>query len=1055
MSEESSLFEKIVMVASGGVAGVVIKLVWDHYSKRDFLLPTHKLVARYKEEKGLSRWGTWRLRKHLSHTVSEMSEKLRPVKVAEIASELPERYPAIVIRTPGMATLCPQYNPEAPKDGAARVILYLRLDGFEHESSETTKQSAYFRDNVLECIKTALRQNELMFLGLHREGLKPALYLWVDATLLIWSTPEAVDLSLDRLSEGLRKKYPALRPVLEITAAEDVARHLDASYFPGEIESSRHSHSSDSQAAIQYVLTRNHLFELVALGGALWKISERSKTVQLDVPSSILDRRVAEIRKSLLAHWTNLTIFGPAGSGKTQLSRNLVSELCKRRGVIAIEVTIEEVTQNSTRTFVERSEGSPIDALRAVLSARLTERCQETVKTCISRACDDVARLAIRDDEFVVIVLCDDLDSYAELREWLRRLRVDVRARGLTIKTIGVQRSEVEPTETGDGNFRFGTQLFRVDEAKQILAHNGIPSATLEGEQSLVERKSFGGGQEISLYRLRLIREWLKTSETDLASEVLRTTVERIVAPMAAEMEHAVPYDELQKAIKHLRHLGARENVKGREIVQILPKDGEIDVVKVLGDLAWHSKYNYAKQIEAENVVNLSSGQIVTTELASRFLVQGKEAGIFLMGNMQSARWHDQLVADGCAVMRLASYTHEKEGILADMVIKLVKRNASEMLWMAADHGTFRRIVDALTRRSDTVRFLDRVLTDEAINWLSQSRADLQSVSSTLLAVGQNLGGSRERLWVARVLFKLLKHDTDLADLLSQPTMPKVWEMIGILVVAMSQEPEEFERQYKNKASEEERHALLAAAQVWPENERHRLSMWYRHWLGTRGDFWVVRECCEHRATGELLEFVAESVEEIGVDEGANDAYTKSGIHEVLEVLGQREITSAGKQELGKVMGGVLGRLSEETLSRFTNALLVTLGWVPEFVGMVWHLEETRSFVLPVEARDTALSDILSCIAQSRVAVPSSKDLKRCKGIALGGGELVRDALPSDFEETVRKGQGSVQFYAGTAMTWDGAKFSYVADRRKGEELGGNTIVRWRPKVELKELGAT
>ena len=75
------------------------------------------------------------------------------------------------------------------------------------------------------------------------------------------------------------------------------------------------------------------------------------------------------------------------------------------------------------------------------------------------------------------------------------------------------------------------------------------------------------------------------------------------------------------------------------------------------------------------------------------------------------------------------------------------------------------------------------------------------------------------------------------------------------------------------------------------------------------------------------------------------------------------------------------------------------------------------------------------------------------KALRLGEGELVRDAMPKDFEESVRNSPGSVNLYAGTARTWDGETFSYVADRVKGEELSGRTRVRWRPKIELRMLG--
>ena len=545
------------------------------------------------------------------------------------------------------------------------------------------------------------------------------------------------------------------------------------------IQSPTRFQSLEYAPEVQYVLARDYLLHMLRKGALFRKDTERRPAVDLDIPDNILNLRTEKIWKSLGDEWFSLTVFGPAGSGKTQLARRVADELSKAQRAIAIEVAMEELPQGELSVPESGAEPYPLDVVYAVLSSRLLEHCHSGARPGIKRACQDVARLVVQDNEFTVILICDDLDSFKDLREWLRRIRVDIRTNRLSVKMIAVQRSEPRQGTAQQDEIQFGTTLFNSDEATSILAHNGISSALAVKEENLVERTPFAGAQGISLYGLRLIREWVRTSEVTLASEVLRTIVQRIIAPLSVEMDHIVPYEELLGAIERLRDLGSHESISGQEILATLPMAGKVDIIELLGNLAWHSRYSHETLMTADTVVAWSSGHIEEKDLATRLLMLGKEAGIFRMGNMQSAEWQDQLVADGCAVMRLSSYSGEREGMLAEMAIKLVEGNASEMLWMASDHETFKRIVGALSRQSSPMRFLEKVLTQEAINWLSQTSTDLSSVSNTLVKLGEHLRDPAEQVRLARLLSKLMDHDRELVRLLLEMELPAAWEEIG------------------------------------------------------------------------------------------------------------------------------------------------------------------------------------------------------------------------------------------------------------------------------------
>ena len=88
--------------------GIILKTAWDYFSKHDTLLPAHKLIARLNNHQGLSKKGMWRVGRHLSYTVSDMAIKMQPIDSADPANDLPPSCPAIVVRNPNMATLCPK-----------------------------------------------------------------------------------------------------------------------------------------------------------------------------------------------------------------------------------------------------------------------------------------------------------------------------------------------------------------------------------------------------------------------------------------------------------------------------------------------------------------------------------------------------------------------------------------------------------------------------------------------------------------------------------------------------------------------------------------------------------------------------------------------------------------------------------------------------------------------------------------------------------------------------------------------------------------------------------
>ena len=209
---------------------------------------------------------------------------------------------------------------------------------------------------------------------------------------------------------------------------------------------------------------------------------------------------------------------------------------------------------------------------------------------------------------------------------------------------------------------------------------------------------------------------------------------------------------------------------------------------------------------------------------------------------------------------------------------------------------------------------------------------------------------------------------------------------------------------------------------MWPESEAGRLSNWYRRWIEGGGASDLVRASCEYRSTEELLQLVVTSISGSKKGDQADANYTRTGVREALDVLAERGVTAENRHVLGDITGQYISQLSQDNLSHAVNSLVRSFRWVPEFVGLVWCLHKSRSFVVPMDAIESTLADILSGIVESQVAIPSRRDLDGCEGIAFSGGELIHDAMPKDFEQSIRNSPTAVNLYAGTARTWDGGE---------------------------------
>ena len=299
-------------------------------------------------------------------------------------------------------------------DARIATSLYVRLD----EPSDDVDETVWLRQLgqcAVERIKSTATKREHAFLSLLRTGSSYPVDLWVDATRHTWSQATRIEESFRHLSEDLKATYPGIDLTMEINAASDVSNDLNCDVWHADVPVTR-SRLQKQPSETSYIDARNTFFDLVKRGFVFSDSEGHPRTEELVLPEELLDRRMP----SLPDGWRCLTIWGAAGTGKTQVALWFAHQLSTTKAAIVAELDTRDCL------LKPRDEDGAIGldilgALKGVLESRFRERSPEPDNPVVRRACADIAEKLLRDPSIPTVFIADNLDSFQKLRDWVKK----------------------------------------------------------------------------------------------------------------------------------------------------------------------------------------------------------------------------------------------------------------------------------------------------------------------------------------------------------------------------------------------------------------------------------------------------------------------------------------------------------------------------------------------------------------------------------------------------------------------------------------------------------
>lgn len=734
------------------VGGGVSRLLYERHSQRFF--DTGTLLEMH--EKGhLGRYGRLRLQSESLDALVAWQAELLPPAIGTKLDNWPDAEITIVAKSIAdgvAASRCPRLTNEEH----ARRPLYFTVtqsiqtvdasDRYTHALTEQLKKVAANHPGSAALIKYRVADDR-----------KPA-RVWVSFSELQVTSADQLRTVAETVARELRRWIPRVTLVLETYIADDVQLALDSLSTTQSIAFAKHLLLQDGETSTlsrQGYTTSEHYaigrtLAYYALGmGAFLDVADTASSYA--VTNDILEQRFKRIFTDgnlNPTRWACLSLFGPPGSGKTELARMCAKKLVDEHNALVIALNTEGSL--AALEFLATGAGEN-EARQALLPALRTIMPMDGIEgDDWNKGFVDAFLSRARSAPEQVIWVLDDLLPRTKLKEIIKGVIAGDSPKKPHFILVGRPRldflseSEAIFVECEHWGRTEATRLLRswVAEGFKSQAASALKSGWAE------KRTTF------STYHLRVLVQCV--DRPDLApSTIMRQELQRMTAPLGDHLTalHRPPERVLMDIRKMLN-----AGVPSSEVLASLDASTQIDVVRLLGQLSWSSKYNQVAYspsshgdlhaiMSRSRLVEWSSRQIRDADEAEAFIRICAQAGIFRQVRGEGgAVWTDNFIADGFAAHYistdvLSGEDEVSEVTIALMVEKLHERNSLEILPFALRADQLAHLIKAVAlKRPGIVHAFASLLSDETVaTWLKDVPGLSDGITYALLSAAKDL----------------------------------------------------------------------------------------------------------------------------------------------------------------------------------------------------------------------------------------------------------------------------------------------------------------------------
>lgn len=1030
------------------IIGFLLKAVWDRFiSER--MMPTVALIERPRP----TEYGIKRLRREALRALNEISANCSPPAKGEKRYIFPENDIMLYIRTFHIEDNCSSCPQKLTEEGI--LPLYVALHKAQGIGDVADEYRIWFQTLMAED-----ENGKRLIKGVDIDGITPLLWIYFP-NLIIHTRLELTQL-LAEIFRLARSRIKNVRVVLEIYLSLDIIEYLCT------------SDSSDLIMNLQSILKSNQFEITRKLQGAssytfhrdvasLWLrkgqiIGELGPSRKYDLPRWVIDLRWQQIfAKPPIEKntWSIMSIYGPAGSGKSATSLFFAEILKTDYSAICLcfsspsllNVIIELASCNINK---EEAIGTITEAFAS--DKYIPAKYHDTYES--AKAFTDALNFHLIERESPIYIIVDDIHAHRETESALIKLWPIMKE--WNIKYLIIGRKKFAPSDimwSEDCSFELHCNYFGKKDAQDILEYwslDDIPKKAI----STLDRGWPSHHSEYSTYLLRMLFDNIDDIQSS-PNELMKEAINRHLSSFEKVILYQSKSDGgILRIVKQM----LIDNEPREKILEVFRGKQKIDVTLLFGLLAWHA--NYGEQtgfLDAKLIPKWSSGMIPSEEVAHELLKAGRDAEVFIMYR-GGADWRDKIIAEGCTALYLIyemdRMIHDSPEIvnntIAQMIDKLASSNSIDILPLALDVPDMVRIVEAIARADRRyLAIASKIITPEFITRLSGDSRWVDKIADIIFKRAQ-LYNEEKIVPFALVLAKLTPFSKNLELYYEEMAKGDGGEArLANCIAAIRYKNSKQYFEYASSLGVDDIMAAEIAALSWGieggpalfdrlcefESKKKLVHNINRIW-----DLW-----CNNQDIGDVTEYSLDLVKHC-VDKKTDSIvqYTLAS-HGLLKPI---ELKIKPRDQCATNLKKIISVGADTIQPVIMGRLIRALAYYscPDIVGSgsEWVYNQKGKYALPRESNDPMLvKNIFAKIRKGFPAfyIPSKDELCALKFPVIDQPELIRDGFPKDF-----LGEDD-QVFPSNFKFWDGENIEYF---RKDEV--NTRKISWRPVFRIEMI---